>query len=96
MLTELYCFSISEKLFINKKIRRYSAPNFSLMIGELRENHDMSIEKIAFILQDSASAVFGWSTGAKPFYEHGENFVDLWKTLTEKSDEQIPRITRFY
>ncbi|MFW2003465.1 hypothetical protein [Acinetobacter ursingii] len=56
----------------------------------------MSIEKIAFILQDSASAVFGWSTGAKPFYEHGENFVDLWKTLTEKSDEQIPRITRFY
>ncbi|WP_335961705.1 hypothetical protein [Acinetobacter haemolyticus] len=96
MITELYSFSVSENLFINKKIRRYSAPDFNSMMNELKELHSMSEEKIAYVLDVTTSAVSDWIAGSRPFYSHGDIFIDLWKTLTDKSDEQIPRIDRIH
>lgn len=96
MFNELYCFSVPENLFINKKVRKYSAPNYISMLNELKEEHYLTGEKIAFVLDiQGGSTVTAWADGSIPEYVHGDLFIDLWKTMTNKSDDQIPRIVRF-
>ncbi|MDG3555303.1 hypothetical protein P7L54_04980 [Acinetobacter bereziniae] len=96
MFNELISFEVSGNLFLNKIIRNYFAPNFKAMINELREYHDMTFEKIAFLLPVSgASTIKEWVLGAKLNYANGEALIDLWKYLTEKSDADIPRIDHY-
>ena len=43
----------------------------------------------------SASTINEWAKGGRPNYEAGEAFVELWKTFTEKTDQDIPRINHW-
>ena len=95
MFVELIFFNIPTNLFMNKNTCNYLAPNFMEMINELKGSHGMTHEKIAYLLRISnASTVHGWERGTKPFYEHGEALIELWKNLMDKSDYEIPRINR--
>lgn len=96
MFNELISFEVSGNLFLNKIIKNYLAPNFKAMINELKEYHDMTFEKIAYLLPVSgASTIKEWVSGAKLNYANGEALIDLWKYLTEKSDTDIPRINHY-
>lgn len=67
MFNELYCFSVPENLFINKKVRKYSAPNYISMLNELKEEHYLTGEKIAFVLDiQGGSTVSAWADGSIP------------------------------
>lgn len=73
-----------------KKRRGYKTPDFGRMILDLR-NLSWSHEQIASVLDVSNSTtVSAWATGSKPFYEHGEAFIDLWRDQT--GIERVPRI----
>ena len=69
--------------------RRYKKPDFARMILDLR-NLGWSHEKIAVVLDVSGSStVSSWATGTRPFYEHGDMFIELWKDQTHL--ERYPR-----
>lgn len=77
------------KDFIKKK-RKYRRPDFPRMILDLR-NLGWSHEKIAFVLDvKNSSTVSAWATGSKPFFEHGEQFIELWRDQTKV--DRVPRI----
>lgn len=71
------------------KRRGYKRPDFNRMIldlGRLKWTH----EKIAFVLPVSgASTVSEWARGGIPNFEHGEAFIELWKS--ETGIERFPR-----
>lgn len=76
------------KQFLKKK-RGYKRPDFSRMILDLR-NLGWSHEKIAFVLDvSSSSTVSAWATGTRPFYEHGDMFIELWRDQTRL--DRFPR-----
>lgn len=90
---ELNNFDTSTRLIFVKTEINYGAPNYAEMIDELKEHHEMTVEKIAFVLPiTNSSTVAEWARGGKPNYESGEAFIELWKTLTGKSNQDIPRI----
>ena len=92
---ELSCFDISKNLFLNKNLRAYLAPNYSVMFKELNELCDMTHEKIADVLPVSgASSVTEWARGGIPNYDNGEALIVLWMTLTNKTENEIPRLDR--
>lgn len=68
------------KKFIVQR-RGYKPPDFARMILDLR-NLGWSHEKIAYVLDASSSAVSSWATGSRPFYDHGDAFIGLWKEQT--------------
>ncbi|MFW2152827.1 hypothetical protein [Acinetobacter gyllenbergii] len=61
--------------------RGYKPPDFVRMILDLR-NLRWSHEQIACLLDASPSTVSSWATGSRPFYEHGEAFIQLWQEQT--------------
>ncbi|PPB86311.1 hypothetical protein [Acinetobacter soli] len=76
------------KDFIVKR-RGYKRPDFNRMILDLCRL-GWTHEKIAFVLPIAgASTVSEWARGGTPNYEHGEAFIELWKT--ETGVERIPR-----
>lgn len=90
---ELNNFEVSKRLIFLKAQTQYQAPDYSAIVRELYEHHEMSSEKIAFLLPVSgASSVIEWTKGGQPNYENGEALIELWKTLTDKTDQDIPRI----
>lgn len=89
---ELHSFDVPKNLYINKNIRPHTSPDFPTMIEELKNLHDMTAEKIAFILPvANASTVSEWGKGVKPNFENGEAFIELWMCLTGKTELDIPR-----
>ncbi|WP_180060461.1 hypothetical protein [Acinetobacter sp. YH12135] len=93
---ELNNFEVSKRLIFLKTEIWYGAPNYLEMIRELKEHHEMTNEKIAFLLPVSGpSTVNDWEFGSTPNYEAGEAFIDLWKAFTEKTDQDIPRINHW-
>lgn len=89
---ELNNFDISERLILVKNPIHYGAPNYKEMITELKKHYEMTVEKIAYLLPISGpSTIEEWSRGGTPNYEAGESFIDLWKVLTGKEDQDIPR-----
>lgn len=93
---ELNNFEVSKRLIFLKTDIHYAAPNYAEMIKELKELHEMTAEKIAFILPvANASTVSSWCLGSRPNFESGEAFVELWKALTEKTNQDIPRINHW-
>ena len=93
---ELNNFEVSKRLIFLKADIHYAAPNYAEMIKELKEHHEMTAEKIAFVLPVSnASTVSEWARGGTPNFEHGEAFVELWKALTDKTNQDIPRINHW-
>lgn len=96
IFVELNNFEASKRLIFLKTAIRYGAPNYSEMIRELKEHHEMTCEKIAFVLPvANASTINEWTHGGRPNYEAGEAFLELWKTFTEKTDQDIPRINHW-
>lgn len=75
------------KKFIVKR-RGYKPPDFVRMVLDLR-NLGWSHERIAYVLDASASTVSAWATGSRPFYEHGDAFIQLWQELT--AIDRFPR-----
>ncbi|SDC28657.1 hypothetical protein [Acinetobacter boissieri] len=76
------------KHFLKKK-QSYKRPDFARMILDLR-NLGWSHEKIAFVLDlSSSSTVSAWAIGTKPFYEHGDMFIELWRDQTRL--DRFPR-----
>jgi len=97
IFVELNNFEVSKRLIFLKTEIYYGAPKYAEMIDELKEHHEMTYEKIAFVLPiANASTIREWDCGGvKPNYEAGEAFIELWKTLTGKSDQDIPRIKQW-
>ncbi len=96
MFNELICFDIPRNIFMNKIIRNHFSPNFKEMINELKESHNVTCEQIAYLLEvGGASSINDWEKGRKPNYENGALFIDLWKSLTNKFDEDIPRVNHY-
>jgi hypothetical protein len=58
MFNELYCFSVPENLFINKKVRKYSAPNYISMLNELKEEHYLTGKRLHSYLIYKAVVLF--------------------------------------
>lgn len=76
------------KEFIVKR-RGYKRPDFNRMILDL-SRLGWTHEKIAFVLPVSgASTVSEWARGGTPNYEHGEAFIELWKS--ETGIDRFPR-----
>lgn len=72
-----------------KQRRGYKIPDFGRMILDLR-NLNWSHEQIASVLDvANSTTVSAWATGSKPFFEHGEAFIELWKDQT--GVERVPR-----
>ena len=94
IFVELNNFDISERLIFVKNTIHYGAPNYKEMIADLKNNHEMTGEKIAHLLPIvGASSVYDWARGSgKPNYATGEAFIELWKVLMDKEDQDIPRI----
>lgn len=87
---ELNNFEAPRRLIFLKAEIKYGVPDYKKMIAELKNEHDMTAEKIAFVLPvANASTVSEWARGGKPNYENGEAFVMLWKT--ETGIEREPR-----
>ena len=89
---ELNNFEVSKRLIFLKTEIWYGAPNYLEMIRELKNEHDMTAEKIAFVLPiANSSTVSEWEHGGKPNYENGDAFIELWMALTDKTVKDIPR-----
>lgn len=89
---ELNNFDVSPRLIFLKNRIEYGAPNYLAMLKELTSEHELTVEKITFLLPVSGgSIVSAWCTGVTPNYEAGEAFLELWKTVTNKTDQDIPR-----
>lgn len=92
IFVELNNFEVSKRLIFVKNTIHYGAPNYKEMIEELKEHHEMTAEKIAFVLPvANASTVSQWARGGRPNYEVGEALIELWKLFTDKDDKDIPR-----
>ena len=93
---ELNNFEAPRRLIFLKAEIKYGAPDYKKMIAELKNEHDMTAEKIAFVLPiANSSTVTEWENGGKPNYENGDAFIELWMALTEKTDQDIPRINHW-
>lgn len=93
IVVELNNFDISERLIFVKNTIYYGAPNYKEMIDELKKQHEMTGEKIAYLLPISGtSTIEDWARSGKPNYVAGEAFIELWKMFTGKEDQDIPRI----
>jgi len=93
IFVELNNFEVSKRLIFVKNTIHYGAPNYKEMIEELKEHHEMTAEKIAFVLPVSgASTVSEWARGGRPNYDVGEALIELWKMFTGKEDQDVPRI----
>ncbi|MFH7348367.1 hypothetical protein L1A45_07010 [Acinetobacter variabilis] len=93
---ELSNFEVPKNLLFLKAEVKYGAPNYKKMIDELKKHHEMTNEKIAYLLpMAGASGVADWARGVTPNYEAGEAFIELWKALTDKTDKDIPRINNW-
>lgn len=93
IFVELNNFDISERLIFIKRAISYGAPNYKEIIGELKNHHEMTAEKIAFVLPISgASTVNEWTRHGIPNYDNGAALIEIWKILTDKEDKDIPRI----
>lgn len=93
---ELNNFEVPKNLLFLKAEVKYGAPNYKKMIDELKKHHEMTNEKIAYLLpMAGASGVADWARGVTPNYEAGEAFIELWKALTDKTDKDIPRINNW-
>lgn len=93
---ELNNFEVSKRLIFLKAEIKYGAPNYSEIIQELKEKHEMTAEKIAHILPISApSSITEWMVGGRPNYEVGEALIELWKTFTGKTEYDIPRVEKW-
>lgn len=89
---ELNNFEASRRLIFLKAEIKYGAPDYKKMIAELKNEHDMTAEKIAFVLPiANSSTVSEWEHGGKPNYENGDAFIELWMALTDKTVKDIPR-----
>ncbi len=92
IFVELNNFEVSKRLIFVKNTIYYGAPNYKEMIEELKEHHEMTAEKIAFVLPvANASTVSEWARGGVPNYDNGDAFIELWKLFTDKDDKDIPR-----
>ncbi|MFH7410386.1 hypothetical protein [Acinetobacter variabilis] len=90
---ELTNFEVSKNLLFLKAGVKYGAPNYAEMIDELKKHYEMTHEKIAYLLpMAGASGVADWARGVTPNYEVGEAFIELWKALTDKTNQDIPRV----
>lgn len=93
---ELNNFEISQRLIHIKTTIHYGGPNYKEMLDELRNHHELTHEKIAYLLSMSgASTVSEWARGGRPNFEVGESFIELWKSLTGKQNSEIPRISHW-
>ncbi|MDY6460756.1 hypothetical protein [Acinetobacter faecalis] len=71
------------------KQRGYKRPDFNRMILDL-SRLKWTHEKIAFVLPVAgASTVSEWARGGIPNFEHGEAFIELWKSETRV--DRVPR-----
>ncbi|WP_166167052.1 hypothetical protein [Acinetobacter sp. SA01] len=96
IFSELCSFDTPANLFLNKSIRTYSAPDFSVMIKDL-SLLGWTHEKIAFVLPVSgASTISEWSHGSLMNFDNGNAFIELWKHLTDKTEKEMPRINRHH
>lgn len=76
------------KEFLLKR-RAYKRPDFNRMILDL-SRLKWTHEKIAFVLPVAgASTVSEWARGGIPNFEHGEAFIELWKSETRI--DRVPR-----
>ncbi|HGX3401927.1 MULTISPECIES: hypothetical protein [Acinetobacter] len=76
------------KEFLLKR-RAYKRPDFNRMILDL-SRLKWTHEKIAFVLPVAgASTVSEWARGGIPNFEHGEAFIELWKS--ETGVDRVPR-----
>lgn len=90
---ELNNFEVPKNLLFLKAEVKYGAPNYAEMIDELKKHYEMTHEKIAYLLpMAGASGVADWARGVTPNYEVGEAFIELWKALTDKTNQDIPRV----
>ena len=65
------------------KRRGYKRPDFNRMILDLCTKCSWTHEKIAFVLPvANASTVSEWARGGTPNFEHGEAFIELWRSET--------------
>lgn len=95
IFAELCCFNTPNNLFLNKKISKYLAPNFSVMLAELYQL-GWTQEKISYLVSVSGASTIGeWANGGIPNFDNGETFIELWKHLTDKTEKEIPRINRY-
>lgn len=89
---ELNNFEVPKRLIYLKAPIYYQAPDYAAMVRELCEHHDLTHERIAYLLPISgASTVSEWTKGGHPNLEAGAAFIELWKMLTDKDDKDIPR-----
>lgn len=96
IFSELCSFDTPANLFLNKSIRAYLAPNFSVMIKDL-SLLGWTHEKIAFVLPVAgASTISEWSHGSLMNFDNGNAFIELWKHLTDKTEKEMPRINRYH
>lgn len=96
IFAELSCFNTPTNLIYNKKFPNYLAPDFPAMIKELCQV-GWTHEKLAFLLPVSgASTIIEWACGSFMNYDNGEAFIELWKHLTDKTDQEIPRTNRYF
>ena len=96
MCLELNNFEVSKRLIFLKAEVKYGAPNYSELIQELKDKHDMTLEKISYLLPISGpSTVLEWVSGSTPNYESGEALIELWKNFTGKADCNIPRVKKW-
>ena len=77
------------KEFIVKQ-RGYKRPDFNRIILDLCNRCGWTHEKIAFVLPVAGpSTVSEWARGGIPNFEHGEAFIELWRS--ETGIERFPR-----
>lgn len=90
---ELNNFEAPKRLVLLKARCRYRPPDYMAMVRELVEQHEFTVERIAYLLPISgSSSVSEWTKRGRPNFEAGEAFMDLWKTITEKNNHDIPRV----
>lgn len=71
------------------KTNSYSLPDFPRMIWDLKRL-GWTHNKIAYQLDvKTPSTISAWATGTRPFYDHGERFIEFWKEQTHL--HHVPR-----
>ena len=96
IFAELSCFNTPTNLIYNKKFAKYLAPDFPAMINELCLL-GWTHEKLAYLVPVSgAYTIIEWARGGYMNYDNGESFIELWKHLTDKTDQEIPRTNRYF
>lgn len=76
------------------KTNTYVLPDFPRMIWDLKRL-GWSHRTIAYQLDvKTVSTVSAWATGTRPFYDHGEQFIEFWKEQTHL--HHVPRVSERY